>query len=73
MKEIPSCRFGRLLLAVPLLRMIRSSTVETFFFRDTVGDLSVNGLLQDLHNEDRVTVSTTVPAAAAVAVETIKV
>ena len=34
-------RFGRLLLAIPLLRMIRPVTVENFFFRDTVGDASV--------------------------------
>eukprot|EP00095_Tigriopus_kingsejongensis_P006750 maker-scaffold1404_size42976-snap-gene-0.13 protein:Tk06750 transcript:maker-scaffold1404_size42976-snap-gene-0.13-mRNA-1 annotation:"orphan nuclear receptor" len=43
-------RFGRLLLAIPLLRMIRTSTVENFFFRDTVGDTSMNRLLQDMYN-----------------------
>ena len=46
-------RFGRLLLAIPLLRMIRSSTVENFFFRDTVGDASVIRLLHDMYNADR--------------------
>ena len=42
-------RFGRLLLAIPLLRMIRASTVESFFFRDTVGDASVIRLLRDMY------------------------
>ena len=46
-------RFGRLLLAIPLLRMIRASTVETVFFRDTVGDTSVIRLLHDMYNADR--------------------
>jgi len=48
-------RFGRLLLAIPLLRMILPSTVETFFFRETVGDLSVMNLLQDMFNSERLT------------------
>ena len=51
-------RFGRLLLAIPLLRMIRSSTVETVFFRDTVGDTSVMRLLHDMYNVDRPSIST---------------
>jgi nuclear receptor subfamily 2 group A len=42
-----------LLLSIPLLRMIRSSTVETFFFRDTVGETSVLRLLHDMYNADR--------------------
>ena len=45
-------RFGRLLLAIPLLRMIRPSTVENFFFRDTVGDASVIRLLHDMYHAD---------------------
>ena len=45
-------RFGRLLLAIPLLRMIRTATVESFFFRDTVGDASVNRLLRDMYGVD---------------------
>ena len=48
-------RFGRLLLAIPLLRMIRASTVETVFFRDTVGETSVIRLLHDMYNADRQT------------------
>ena len=50
-------RFGRLLLAIPLLRMIRASTVETVFFRDTVGDTSVIRLLHDMYNVDRLSVN----------------
>lgn len=46
-------RFGRLLLAIPLLRMIRASTVESVFFRDTVGDTSVIRLLHDMYNVDK--------------------
>ncbi|TRY77397.1 hypothetical protein TCAL_00146, partial [Tigriopus californicus] len=46
-------RFGRLLLAIPLLRMIRTSTVENFFFRDTVGDTSMTRLLQDMYNASK--------------------
>ena len=57
-------RFGRLLLAIPLLRMIRPSTVENFFFRDTVGDASVIRLLQDMYHAD----SAAAAAAAAVKV-----
>ena len=50
-------RFGRLLLAIPLLRMIRASTVETVFFRDTVGDTSVIRLLHDMYNVDRLSIN----------------
>ena len=46
-------RFGRLLLAIPLLRMIRSSTVEMMFFKDTVGPgTSVIRLLHDMYVAD---------------------
>ena len=47
--------------------MIRSSTVETFFFRDTVGDTSVLRLLQDMYNADRINTSAAVTMAAAAA------
>ncbi|XP_040576737.1 LOW QUALITY PROTEIN: protein dissatisfaction [Lepeophtheirus salmonis] len=46
-------RFGRLLLAIPLLRMIRANTIENFFFRETVGDTSVIRLIQDMYNADK--------------------
>ena len=39
-------RFGRLLLAVSLLKMVRATTIENLFFRETVGDTSVMRLLQ---------------------------
>ena len=47
-------RFGRLLLAIPLLRMIRTSTIETLFFKETVGDASVIRLLHDMYRVDGV-------------------
>lgn len=50
-------RFGRLLLAIPLLRMIRASTVENFFFRDAVGDASVIRLLQDMYTANAAAVA----------------
>ena len=39
-------RYGRLLLAVSLLKMVRADTIETLFFKETVGDTSVMRLLQ---------------------------
>ena len=45
-------RFGRLLLAVSLLKMVRATTIETLFFRETVGDTSVMRLLQDMYMTD---------------------
>jgi hypothetical protein len=47
--------------------MIRSSTVETFFFRDTVGDASVLRLLHDMYTADRINTSAAVTMAAAAA------
>ena len=47
-------RFGRLLLAIPLLRMIRTSTIEMIFFKDTVGDASVIRLLHDMYRADNI-------------------
>ena len=47
-------RFGRLLLAIPLLRMIRTSTIEMLFFKETVGDASVIRLLHDMYRADNI-------------------
>ena len=47
-------RFGRLLLAIPLLRMIRTSTIEMIFFKDTVGEASVIRLLHDMYTANNV-------------------
>ena len=47
-------RFGRLLLAIPLLRMIRTSTIEMIFFKETVGDASVIRLLHDMYRADNI-------------------
>ena len=45
-------RFGRLLLAIPLLRMIRTSTIEMIFFKETVGEASVIRLLHDMYRAE---------------------
>ena len=45
-------RFGRLLLAIPLLRMIRTSTIEMLFFKETVGEASVIRLLHDMYRAE---------------------
>ncbi|XP_023324316.1 nuclear receptor subfamily 2 group E member 1 [Eurytemora carolleeae] len=46
-------RFGRLLLVIPLLRMIRFETVEQLFFRETVGETNINNIIIDVYNTHR--------------------
>lgn len=46
-------RFGRLLLLVPSLRAIRQSTVESLFFKDTIGELHMQRLLVDMYQMDK--------------------
>ncbi len=47
-------RFGRLLLAIPLLRMIRANTVEKFFFKETLGgDATIVRLLHDIYSAEK--------------------
>ena len=45
-------RFGRLLLLLPCLRLVRSSTVELLFFKDTLGDVAINRVLADIYSGD---------------------
>ena len=60
-------RFGRLLLAIPLLRMIRTSTIEMIFFKDTVGDASVIRLLHDMYRADNIHHGQTKPSDISIA------
>ena len=46
-------RFGRLLLLLPCLRLVRSSTVELLFFKDTLGDVSIGRVLADIYTNDK--------------------
>jgi hypothetical protein len=41
-------RFGRLLLLFPSLRAIRTSVVESLFFKDTVGEVPMKRLMRDM-------------------------
>ena len=45
-------RFGRLLLLLPCLRLVRSSTVELLFFKDTLGDVAIHRVLADIYSGD---------------------
>lgn len=42
-------RFGRLLLLLPSLRAIRSATIETLFFKETIGNVPIARLLGDMY------------------------
>ena len=46
-------RFGRLLLVIPLLRMVRANLVETLFFRETVGETNIKNIILDLYKCDK--------------------
>ncbi|GAB6027784.1 hypothetical protein CHUAL_002019 [Chamberlinius hualienensis] len=48
-----STRFGRLLLMVPCLRAISSATVERLFFKDTIGDIPIERLLDDMYDMEK--------------------
>ncbi|XP_028412037.1 photoreceptor-specific nuclear receptor-like [Dendronephthya gigantea] len=41
-------RFGKLLLNLPSLRMINTKTIETLFFRQTIGSVAIESLLCDM-------------------------
>ena len=41
-------RFGKLLLLLPGLRAVNSSTIENVFFRQTVGTIHIERILCDL-------------------------
>ncbi|CAG0878949.1 unnamed protein product [Cyprideis torosa] len=42
-------RFGRILLSLPTLREVRSSTIEKLFFRNTIGHMSLDKLIVDMY------------------------
>lgn len=42
-------RFGRLLLLLPSLRAIRSTTIELLFFKETIGNVPISRLLGDMY------------------------
>ena len=46
-------RFGRLLLVIPLLRMVRPNLVESLFFRETVGETNIKNIILDLYKCDK--------------------
>ncbi|GAB0091443.1 nuclear receptor subfamily 2 group E member 1 [Sergentomyia squamirostris] len=46
-------RFGRLLLLLPSLRAIRASTVESLFFKDTIGAVPIARLLTDMYQMEK--------------------
>lgn len=46
-------RFGRLLLLLPSLRAIRSSTIELLFFKETIGSVPISRLLGDMYSMEK--------------------
>ena len=45
----PTTRFGKLLLALPCLRLIPAQIVSQMFFEETVGSIPVEKLLCDIY------------------------
>ncbi|XP_001630385.3 photoreceptor-specific nuclear receptor isoform X2 [Nematostella vectensis] len=41
-------RFGKLLLMLPSLRLVRNKTIEELFFRQTIGSVAIESLLCDM-------------------------
>lgn len=46
-------RFGRLLLLLPSLRTIRTSTIESLFFKETIGRVPIAKLLGDMYQMEK--------------------
>lgn len=46
-------RFGRLLLLLPSLRAIRSTTIELLFFKETIGNVPISRLLGDIYQMEK--------------------
>lgn len=42
-------RFGKLLLMLPALKAINSSTIEEIFFRNSIGSMPMDRLLTDIY------------------------
>lgn len=45
-------RFGRFLLSLPMLHVVKPSTVELLFFRETIGEIPIARLLGDMYQMD---------------------
>jgi len=45
---LQQCRFGRLLLLLPLLRLVPPERIENLFFRRTIGNTPMEKLLCDM-------------------------
>uniref|UniRef100_A0A1I8M8B3 Uncharacterized protein n=1 Tax=Musca domestica TaxID=7370 RepID=A0A1I8M8B3_MUSDO len=48
-------RFGRLLLLLPSLRSIRACTIESLFFKETIGNVPIARLLRDMYTMEPAT------------------
>ncbi|XP_037047282.1 nuclear receptor subfamily 2 group E member 1 [Bradysia coprophila] len=48
-------RFGRLLLLLPSLRSIRPATIESLFFKETIGAVPIARLLGDMYQMEKYT------------------
>lgn len=46
-------RFGKLLLLLPCVRAIKTNAVETLFFKETIGEMSIQKLLSDIYYLDK--------------------
>lgn len=58
-------RFGRLLLVLPSLRSIRKQTIETLFFKETIGSVPIERLLRNMYHAERGAVAVAATATAA--------
>lgn len=60
-------RFGRLLLLLPSLRSIRACTIESLFFKETIGNVPIARLLRDMYTMEPTAAN---PVTAATALTT---
>lgn len=42
-------RFGRLLLMLPMLRIVNSNRIESIYFKRTIGDTQMEKVLSDMY------------------------
>ncbi|XP_067123771.1 nuclear receptor subfamily 2 group E member 1-like [Centruroides vittatus] len=47
-------RFGRLLLLIPCLRSVTCSGIENLFFKNIIGDISIERILSDMYHIERI-------------------
>lgn len=45
----PNARFGRLLLMLPLLRLVNSHRIESIYFQRTIGNTPMEKVLCDMY------------------------